>query len=355
MTHYSKEDKRRKLTLQCRYYTGEIEPPEFNSYDESIIWHRERLWMHLSLDKTCVIEAHEKEAKRLGVTIEEGDSTPPSLKMLLYDAYWEWKGYYANEEAYRHFVEWYNRHYLTRQTNRERRAEQRRPTLIARCRYYKGEAHNPWEYAGCSCVNNWRRTYWNLERNWVEGMSMSYSSFRPVQGEIPKLKYWHCEDYFAKQDVPKTLICYILGYHNHVAENSMMELDRESAIGCYEEMYLKYVPLGNTLERFFSFYLGEKENPYSPQEERDRHNRNGLFWMWEEMIYRHLKGVDKLQWLMDDTQSFSKESDDGFFKDANIPLEMKALATYMVMMAGKWLPYDHSDNILNQYQNGLLK
>ena len=352
MTHYTKEDRRCYLILQCRYYKGEADAPKSLPEGTTLFWNYERCWVDWSLKGDHTMKELEEDAKIFHLTSEAGDMTPLSLKSLLFNRFMHWTGgYQPIEKDIISFENWYRTSYRQWKTNREHRADKRRPGLTAKCRYYKGETSNPWEHVSFSSINNYRRTYWYLEKNWVEGMSMSYHAF---DHELQTQLYKNLEDYIVKQSTPRTLIALILGWHNHVEEeSSMMELERDAAIKCYEDMYLRFTPLTDDLARYFGFYLGEKENPYPPYYETEDSNYYSLFWMWEEMIFESLKRKNYLKPIRDSIDEYSQMSECPIMKDEKVPKEIKVLDAYMGLMAGKWLPYEDFDKLHKSYIAGL--
>lgn len=99
-----------------------------------------------------------------------------------------------DQEAFR---KWYHTYYSSEPTNREKRAVKRRPGLVTKCLYYHGEETNPWDFIGVADDNLWRKWYWNLEREWVDALSMSYNTYL---AKHDRLKMWGVEDFFKKED-----------------------------------------------------------------------------------------------------------------------------------------------------------
>lgn len=267
MTGYSKEDRRKHLILKCRFYDGtdkneyeeklkaheidksDLLPPECMKeeytlpYDEiarlkgactarnyEFFWVEEQLNGFEDKGRTQEYIAYGNE------DFEADDGTPISLKALLWNRYYYWGGFMSDQEAFRN---WYLTYYSIEPTNREKRAVKRRPGLIAKCRYYHGEENNPWDTKEAEGDTLWRKWYWNLEKQWVDELSMSFNS---PYAKHDLLKVLKLEDFFKNEDVPLSLINHILGWHNHIAENSNNELNHDSAIGCYKEHYLKLAP-----------------------------------------------------------------------------------------------------------------
>lgn len=264
---YTKEEKRKHLILKCRYYDGTEEdiylkklqtheidksnllPPECMK-EEYTLSGEEVAHLRNAHTARCYEEHWVKE--QLNGKIDNGcigeyvaygnkdfdadDGTPISLKALLWNRYYHWGGWMPDQEAFR---KWYRTYYSSEPTNREKRAMKRRLGLVAKCLYYHGEETNPWDVIGVADDNLWRKWYWNLEREWVDALSMSYNTYL---AKHDRLKMWGVEDFFKKEDVPLSLINHILGWHNHIAENNNSSLDHDSAIVCYKESYLKMKP-----------------------------------------------------------------------------------------------------------------
>lgn len=267
MTGYTKEDRRKHLILKCRFYDGtdkneyeeklkaheidksKLPPPECMKEEYTIPYEEVRKLQNASTalfyERCWIVEQMQNQDHqyRLDEYIAYGnkdfaadDGTPISLKALLWNRYYHWDGQMSDQEA---FCEWYQTYYASEPTNREKRAVKRRPGLIAKCRYYHGEENNPWDTIEAEGDTLWRKWYWNLEKQWVDELSMSFNS---PYAKHDLLKVLKLEDFFKNEDVPLSLINHILGWHNHIAENGNNELKHDSAIECYKEHYLKLAP-----------------------------------------------------------------------------------------------------------------
>lgn len=228
---YSKEDKHKHYTLQCRFYNGEEEAPDWMSQNERMFWFYEQCWV-LGNTEGNFYNGYLQDYPSLK-DFESSDRTPLELKALICDRYCHFGG---DVESFKKF---YLREYQIRKTNREQRADQRRPELIAKCKYYHGEEQNPWDRIDAADEDLWRKWYWDLEKQWVDELSMSFNT---PYAKHEHLKMWGVEEYFKNEGVPLSLINHILGWHNHIAENSYYELNHDSAIECYKESYLKLIP-----------------------------------------------------------------------------------------------------------------
>lgn len=324
-------------------------PPEQVAYlqNAKTIWFYEKYWVNEQMNQgnnSAYDKDRIEEYCAYGnKDFEADDGTPISIKALLWNRYYHWGGWLSDQESFRN---WYRTYYHKHKINREHRADKRRPKLITMCRYYHGEENDPWSFSNSSDVLTWRSTYWRREKEWVEGMSRSYNAFKPHYPDIDTLEFLHLEDYFKNQKVPRTLISHILSWHLHISEGNMF--DKEQAIKVYHQLYLKFSPLGNGIERYFSFYMGENEDPYK----NDKNNRNGLFWMWEKMVYEHCQSLGQ-EFYTETAKDAIKGSRDQWMRDESIPIEYKGLVVYMYLMAGKWFPYDDPDKFAEDYKTGL--
>ena len=145
---YTKEDKRRWLILQCRYYNGEENPPKTACQGNSaLLWDYEMRWVLWNLEDGAQMKNFEEEATCFNLEVAEGDKTPLTMKSLLFNRYMHWGGgYLPIEEEIKHFEETFYAEYLSRKTNRERRADMRKTKLLMDCKVYKGEQDNPYNW-----------------------------------------------------------------------------------------------------------------------------------------------------------------------------------------------------------------
>lgn len=241
MEGYSKEDRRKHLILQCRYYNGESEPPKTLPKGYPLMWNYEKHWVEWSLNNdTKMQKMHEAEIHEFHLESRNGDKTPLVLKALLCNRYFHWCGGYSSFEVeLENFEKWYSDFYQKWKTNRERRADKRRPGLIEKCKYYHGEDINPWCSNEVEGIAHQRKLYWDLEKQWVDELSMSFNS--PLANH-DLLKKLNLEDYFKSEGIALSLINHILEWHNQVEENSNSSFDHDKAINIYKEVYLEYSP-----------------------------------------------------------------------------------------------------------------
>lgn len=187
---YTKADKRRYLILQCRYYKGEPEPPLTLPEDYRLIWGYEQLWVEWTLEGDPIIENFHEDIKHWNLETKEGDKTPLTLKALLCGRYLHWGSFCPLEEELKNFENWYVCHYQKWKTNREHRADKRRPELIAKCRYYHGEEE---------CPNDCPKDIqiWNWEKDWVEALADSWLNRDKYQYDyvhLPEMETCYCKD-----------------------------------------------------------------------------------------------------------------------------------------------------------------
>jgi hypothetical protein len=216
--------KRDSLILECRYYAGEkdnpfaqkldanevdksnLTPPECMKYEYTIppdkvnylhvaakLWFYEHFWVdeYEKENTKDWFEANEYYANDLK-DFEPFDGTPIELKALLWNRYEHWTSGRLED-----FKQWYLKYYQSRPTNRQRRAEERKKTLIPMCRYYKGEAECPQKMKDNSSL------FWDYERHWVEALSYSYHRGEEWRKTVEKE---HLEAFAKKHNIPATLV-----------------------------------------------------------------------------------------------------------------------------------------------------
>lgn len=119
-----REDRRKKLILQCRYYNGETEMPRAKNEapaDYGLFWDYEQRWVEWSLEGDSMIRMFEEGIREFHLESKDGDKTPLTLKALLLNRYMHWSGdYLSTEELLANFEAWYARDYLMWETNAER-------------------------------------------------------------------------------------------------------------------------------------------------------------------------------------------------------------------------------------------
>ena len=186
---YSKEDKRKYLILQCRYYKGESKPPSTLPEGYALMWKYESKWVEWTLHEDEMLSQLEHDIQELHLETKEGDKTPLTLKALLCNRYLYWGGYYSLEEQ-KNFEQWYVKFYQLWKTNREQRADKRKPELIAKCRLYHGEERCPYD-------NQNDILAWTWEKEWVEALAGSWLNRDKYQHDyvhLPEMQPFSCKD-----------------------------------------------------------------------------------------------------------------------------------------------------------------
>lgn len=345
--NYSDEDRRRYLILQCRYYKGEPSAPKpLNDapVEFSLFWDYERLWVEWSMKGDPMLKTFEEEINAYNLKSKEGDNTPLTLKALLLNRYLHWGGYGPIEDELKSFENWYAREYLKWKTNREHRADKRRPELISKCLYYHGEKDNPWDFPQASGFNHWRGIYWKIEQEWVNQMSMSYNFSASDKSILMKLGLL---PYFKSKGHPLSLVAQVLNYHNQVALTAGLgEITKADAIDSFKSLYLKFVPHGIGMERYFNFYLGEKENPWKGVDI----DFFEAFWNWELAVARELKECGEVRSVKN--ADFSSFSENSWYRDPKVPVDYKALCYHIIAGIGMWV-YASDEVLEAAYMKGV--
>ncbi|MDE6269584.1 MAG: hypothetical protein K2M12_01850 [Muribaculaceae bacterium] len=199
-THKMDKKVRHDRILDCRYYNGEENPPADTN---AMFWHYECGWANGKYED-METERHDMAALSLELWLYTEDGTDPDLKCLLFNRYCHWVGLHGDPKG---FVRWYEESYVRpRKTNRQRRADERRPGLIEKCRYYKGEQDNPYK-------NTRDEMNWFYESCWVKQLSESYQNADIYKREAGG-KF---DDISRKYDVPRSLIGLFLNRYEHWA------------------------------------------------------------------------------------------------------------------------------------------
>lgn len=185
--------------LSCRYYRGEDKPPVDNR--ESMFWGYERTWVNSKYENW---DTEKEEIMRLGLSeqLYNEDGTAPNFKCLLFNRYCHWIGLYGGIGE---FLKWYKNDYVRQSlTNKQQRANKRRPKLIAQCRYYKGEKENP-------CNGTTDQMKWFYESCWVDQLSESYENAKSYKYEVG-IKF---DDIAEKYHIPRSLIGLFLNRYEY--------------------------------------------------------------------------------------------------------------------------------------------
>lgn len=225
--------KRDRLILECRYYNGEqdnpfaqklnahevdkshLPPPECMKYEYSLAadevaylhdaakaWFYEHFWVTEKMREVNGFDfkSNLDECQHV-VNRMENDGTPDELKALLWNRYEHWAS-----GTFEGFMQWYHNFYQSRPTNRQRRAEERKKTLIPMCRYYKGEADCP---PGLQDNHN---VFWVYEKMWVEALSYSYTRGEDWRKTVEQE---HLGAFAKKHNIPSSLVGLLFNRYKH--------------------------------------------------------------------------------------------------------------------------------------------
>lgn len=251
---YSKEDLKQHYILMCRYYDGtsfdmykkkhadtimsegdthstmenELPTPAniFFGYEEH--WVNERINGYDDYGRTQEYIAYGHE------DFDKNDGTPISLKALLWNKYYHWGGWMPDQESFRI---WYRENYSCEPTNQEKRAAKRKILLIKKCIYYKGEKVNPWEVTPFIEFNEQRKRFWELEKQWVKALSISYNSPLGSRKIITKLGL---SKSMTKKQIPISLANHIIA--SFLISKDKQKIDKQTAKEFIENQYLKSSP-----------------------------------------------------------------------------------------------------------------
>lgn len=204
---FTKEDKRRWLILQCRYYNGEEKEPKHFMHEDAMYWYYEKCWVEFNFKKEHE-SSLKKDVEYFKLKLSPDDITPNTLKALLLNRYMHWVGGFQTlEKDIEGFESGYYANYLKRKTNKQRRTEARKPDLIKKCKYYHGEENSPYSV-------EYLTTYWTWEKEWVEKIADSYYNRRVFVAQMDKIPNVGPEcvpilDLLSKRyTMPRTMIAY---------------------------------------------------------------------------------------------------------------------------------------------------
>lgn len=88
---FTKEDKRRWLILQCRYYNGEEKEPKHFMHEDAMYWYYEKCWVEFNFKKNHETSL-KKDVEYFKLKQSPDDITPITLKALLLNRYMHWVG-----------------------------------------------------------------------------------------------------------------------------------------------------------------------------------------------------------------------------------------------------------------------
>lgn len=331
MSHSEKE-KREFYTLQCRFYNGEDKAPKTFSQNEGMFWFYEQHWVTHKA-KGDLYTGYLNEYPDLH-SFEANDKTPLELKALLCDRYCHFGGVVES------FKKFYLKEYQPRMTNKERRTLQRRAELTDKCRYFKGEERNLWEYCYAP-VLVWRRKMWDIERKWVEALS---DSFKCPQNNARLVEDLGLVPYFKKKDVPLSLINLVLIAARAESEMDGIPFGSAEAIKVYEK-YVHLTPLGRDHRLYFAYYLGDEECLYK---DINVDRTIGSPWDHERM---QLDGCRFNHNFSEDIDDIHKEGIGGWYANPIFPMVQKQLVYFMCCNVLGWSPYCDVDKLAEDYLN----
>lgn len=121
----NREERRKALIQQCRYYDREYDPEALDDTSMTIAayWEYEEKWVEWTLEGDPMIQELEEWVQMYQLESRDGDKTPLTLKALLLNRFLHWGFYGPPEEELKQFEEWYTQGYLQSKTNAEREAE----------------------------------------------------------------------------------------------------------------------------------------------------------------------------------------------------------------------------------------
>lgn len=364
----TKNNKKEYLILQCRYYNGERYnecaeqlmnheiPGTWNSHlgdyqydlpweqveelkDKSLFWMWEQQWVSYHLEGTTdpFTSVHTYKVF-VGVDFEASDATPLSLKAFVFGRFCSMM--MRSDTPYLvvdSFKEFYKTKYTKEKTHLEKRAAERRPVLIKKCKYYCGEETNPWEF--CYAVRLvQRRKYWQLEKEWVDALSFSYEC---QWTQHNKIKEWHLEEFFKATQIPLSLVELIITNEIKGAQKKRKKLVASEIVSTIEQ-YSFYAPVGHGPEKYFAYFNLEKKNPY----DKIPHEKSfaGLFWLQEGIIYRGLQvNPDFINGFMVNPEKCLKDGVNGWMHDEKYPSEQRSIWLFIGTNYLTWCPYGGDD------------
>lgn len=117
--------------------------------------------------------------------------------------------------------------------DRTEQYRQRKMRLIGYCRYYKGEAENPFE----GTENN-SGLFWFYERHWVDLLAKSYDNAKPLRADYD---YMQLADFYIEVNVPRSLIGLLINRYLHWSgAYGSPQSERRAFIRWFRRDYLKF-------------------------------------------------------------------------------------------------------------------
>ena len=212
-----------------------------------------------------------------------------------------------------------------------------REKLIKQCRYYNGEESNPWTMC-CGERLEMRRRYWQVEKDWVDALTKSFDA-----AKHERINALHLSDYCLENSCPRSLMERVVNFPR------LRSIQNASNAVVAIENYLECAPLGHGVERYFSYYNGEKHNPYN-----ETGGDAGLFWMQEEIVYSNSQCGFFNDWVnqgyvgtyrVDPVDEPLSEGAEAWMHDDRYPIEQRALWCFI---ATNYLSH-------NPYANGSIE
>lgn len=281
----------------------------------------------------------------VGADFEGNDGTPKELKAWMFEGFLDWVDGVYNRFSTSYeidlFKRYYREYYQPILTPNQKRDQERRPGLIDKCKYYKGETTNPWEYC-FSPVLVYRKNIWNIEKEWVDAMVGSYTC---PQSSKQLIKDFVLTEFFKSKGISMSLINHIINKEKAETEKRKEYYGPAEAIKTYEK-YVKLTPLGRDHRMYFAFYLGEEGCPYDLDDEE--YKRMG--WTQEKMQY------ELTHWLQDfNDESFQSHRGEegiwGWYADPKFPDAQKQIVFFAVSNWGMWCPYCNDYELTEKYLN----
>lgn len=367
-----KERKERAWELRhCRLYKGDgdnvyehilsksmlfLEPNKGykeNKNDEeikqilAIFYYGEYLWVKVD-KKDCLSKnkhAISQFEQELGEDFEINDGAPRELKIILFNSFLDYlDGVYnrcTTDYEIELFIRYYKEYYQPIITPNQKRDQERRPGLIEKCRYYKGEELNPWEYC-YSPVLDYRKNIWRIEKEWADAMVASYKC---PQSSKKLIKDFALEEFFKSKGMPLSLVNYIVSKEKQIAEENKEYFGPAEAIKVIEK-YEKMTPLGRDYRMYFAFYLGEEDCPYGYDEEYKR-----MGWSQEFLQRDHSHSMCDFDSNDFQKKYRGKEGIWGWYADPKFPKQQKDILYFNICNWSRWCPYCDEDKLAEEYLN----
>lgn len=276
------------------------------------------------------------------------DGTPRDLQAMLFLCFLQSIDgvYHRFETQYEFdlFKRYYMEYYQPILSPIQRREKERRPMLLGKCCYYKGERTNPWEFC-YSPVLDWRRRMWEIEREWVNAMMDSYNC---PQSSKQLIKDLALVEFFRSKGISLSLLNLVLLSEKDILDENKERFGAIEAIKIYEK-YRKLTPLGRDHRMYFAFYLGEEDFPCGYDDD-DEYKRMG--WTQERLQEHHYhEGMCDYNSEEFQEKYRGKEGVWGWYADPRYPKQQKDILFFNICNWGTWCPYCDEDKLAEQYLN----